>query len=85
MIEKCQLSKLMAALIDQPILGSVFIADFFLLFFLKTQHWTFTAVMLGGLVGMSMYYGQKLALFQCQTCEPEAEQAEAAGQTEQKD
>jgi hypothetical protein len=71
---KCEVSKkIIGALIDQPLLGSVFIADFFLVFFIKSMHWTFTALMLGGLVAMSMYYGQKLALFKtCQAAQPEA-------------
>jgi hypothetical protein len=34
--------------------------------------------MMGGLVGMSMYYGQKMALFQCKKTEP-------VEQSEQKD
>ena len=55
--------KLLSALIDQPVLGSIFIADFFMVFFVKTAHWTFSALMVGCLVAMSMYYGQKLALF----------------------
>ena len=56
--------KFMNALIDQPLLASLFVSDFFLVFFLKTAHWTFSALMIGSLVAMSMYYGQKLALFQ---------------------
>jgi hypothetical protein len=72
---KCDVSKkFMSALIDQPILGSIFIADFFLVFFIKSAHWSFTALMLGGLIGMSMYFGQKLTVFKM----PEAEQIEKA-------
>lgn len=75
MMGKCDISKkFMNALIDQPVLGSIFIADFFLVFFIKSAHWTFTTVMLGGLVAMSMYFGQKLALFKL----PQAEKTEQA-------
>lgn len=74
---KCEVSKkFVNALIDQPLLGSIFIADFFLVFFLKTPHWIFSLLMEGGLVGMSMYYGQKLALFQCQKAQPAEQTAE---------
>jgi hypothetical protein len=56
--------KFINALIDQPLLASIFIADFFLVFFIKDAHWFFSALMMGGLVAMCMYYGQKLAIFQ---------------------
>lgn len=65
-------NKIFNALIDQPFLASIFIADFFMVFFIKSAHWTFSALMVGGLVAMSMYLGQKLNLFKM--CE--GEQAE---------
>jgi hypothetical protein len=72
----CMCSKFINALIEQPVLGSLFITDFFLVFFLKTAHWTFSALMIGALVAMSMYYGQKLQLFKTSCCN--AESAEKA-------
>jgi len=57
-------NKIINALIDQPFLGSLFIADFFLVLFIKDAHWTFSVLMLGSLAAMCLYYGQKLALFQ---------------------
>lgn len=71
---KCMSSKIINALIDQPFLGSIFIADFFLVFYIKSAHWLFTAVMLGGLMAMCMYYGQKLQLFKM----PETKPAQSA-------
>lgn len=66
----CAVSKkFIAALIEQPLLGSIFVIDFFLVFFIKNAHWTFTVLMVGGLVAMSMYYGQKLALFKMSQAE----------------
>lgn len=56
-------NKIINALIDQPFLASIFIADFFMVFFIKSAHWTFSALMVGGLIAMSMYYGQKLQIF----------------------
>ncbi len=56
-------NKFINALIDQPFLASIFIADFFMVFFIKSAHWTFSTLMIGALVAISMYYGQKLQLF----------------------
>jgi hypothetical protein len=68
---KCMCNKFINALIDQPVLGSVFITDFFLVFYIKNAHWVFTALMVVGLVAMSMYFGQKLQLFKiAETEEP---------------
>lgn len=60
---KSMFNKIINALIDQPFLASIFIADFFMVFFIKSAHWTFSALMVGGLIAMSMYYGQKLQIF----------------------
>ncbi len=59
--------KIINALIDQPVLGSLFVADFFLVFFVKNAHWFFTSLMLGSLAAMCLYYGQKLQLFNIPT------------------
>jgi hypothetical protein len=75
---KCEASKkFVNALIDQPFLGSFFIVDTAILSLHKPP-FLFSAVMLAGLIGMSMYYGQKLALFQCK----QAVQPEPVEQTE---
>ena len=78
--EKCCIAckKFINAMIDQPILGSLFIADFFLVLFINKTHWFFAILMVGGLVAVSLYYGQKLALFKM----AQKEQAESASQTE---
>lgn len=72
-MDKCMYKKIMDALIDQPFLGSIFIVDFALLLWIKTPIY-FSILMLGGLMAMSMYYGQKLALFKM----PPAEQTKQA-------
>jgi hypothetical protein len=54
--------KFITGLIEQPLLASLFISDFFLLMFIKPPA-IFSALMLGGLIVMCLYYGQKLALF----------------------
>lgn len=55
--------KFINALIDQPLLASIFIADLAVLSLHKPP-FLFSVVMLAGLVGMCLYYGQKLAIFQ---------------------
>jgi hypothetical protein len=83
MMGKCDVSKkFINALIDQPVLGSIFIVDAAILSLHKPP-FLFSAVMIGGLIGMSMYFGQKLALFQCSQCDS-TEQTQSE-QTEQKD
>ena len=62
-------NKILNALVDQPILGSIFIADFFMVFFIKSAHWSFSALMVGSLIAMSMYFGQKLTLFKMSSTE----------------
>ncbi len=56
------LKKIIAALIDQPFLTSLFVADFLILLFHKPP-FIFSLLMLGGLMAMCMYIGQKLSLF----------------------
>ena len=54
--------KILNGLIDHPILTSLFVTDFGILMF-KIPPFPFSFLMLGGLVAMCMYFGQKLALF----------------------
>lgn len=56
------LKKILAALIDQPLLTSLFVADFAILL-LHRPPFIFSLVMLVGLMAICMYFGQKLALF----------------------
>ena len=55
-------NKVLNALIDQPLFTSLFAADFFVLLFHRPP-FLFSVLMVGGLVAMSMYLGQKLELF----------------------
>jgi hypothetical protein len=52
----------LSALLNQPFLGSLFVIDFFILLFHRPPFF-FSLIMMGGLVAMCMYFGQKLALF----------------------
>lgn len=54
--------KILNGLIDQPLITSLFVTDFFILLFHRPP-FLFSLVMLGALVAMCMYFGQKLALF----------------------
>ncbi|WP_150045986.1 MULTISPECIES: hypothetical protein [Methylomonas] len=54
--------KLMLGLIDQPLFTSLFVADFAILLFHRPP-FLFSLMMVGALVGMSMYMGQKFELF----------------------
>lgn len=54
--------KLLNGLIDRPLFTSLFVADFALLLFHRPP-FLFSIVMVGALVAMSMYLGQKLELF----------------------
>jgi hypothetical protein len=49
-------------LISTPLLTSLFIVDFAILTFHKPPTF-FSLIMLGALVGLSMYFGQKLGIF----------------------
>ncbi|MDD5579186.1 MAG: hypothetical protein PHY16_07910 [Methylobacter sp.] len=54
--------KILNGLIDHPFLTSLFVTDFSILLFHRPP-FLFSLLMLGGLTGMCMYFGQKLALF----------------------
>ncbi|MSP28181.1 MAG: hypothetical protein EXR80_07145 [Methylococcales bacterium] len=54
--------KILCGLLDHPFLSSLFISDFGLLLFIKPP-FIFSLLMLGALMAMCMYFGQKLALF----------------------
>ena len=54
--------KILTGLIDQPLFTSLFVADFALLLFHRPP-FLFSLLMVGALVMMSMYMGQKLELF----------------------
>lgn len=56
------LKKIINALIDQPFLTSLFVADFAILL-LHRPPFLFSLVMFIALMAMCMYFGQKLALF----------------------
>jgi hypothetical protein len=56
------LKKILSSLLDQPFFTSLFVADFAILLLHKPP-FLFSLIMLGGLMGMCMYLGQKLALF----------------------
>lgn len=56
------LKKILNGLIDQPLFTSLFVADFALLLFHRPP-FLFSLLMVGALVAMSMYLGQKLELF----------------------
>jgi hypothetical protein len=56
-------NKIINAALDQPLLASLFVADFAILVFHRPP-FIFSIVMMGGLVALCLYYGQKLALFQ---------------------
>ncbi len=53
---------LLGKLIATPLLTSLFIADFSILTFHRPPVF-FSIIMLGGLVALAMYFGQKFALF----------------------
>ncbi len=55
-------NKIFNGLIDQPLFTSLFIADFAILLFHRPPFF-FSLLMVGALVAMSMYLGQKLELF----------------------
>lgn len=54
--------KILCGFIDQPLFTSLFVADFALLLFHRPP-FMFSVLMVGALVAMSMYMGQKLELF----------------------
>jgi hypothetical protein len=56
------IKKFQAAVLEQPLLGSIFITDFAILLFHRPPFF-FSLLMMGALVAMAMYFGQKLAFF----------------------
>ncbi|MDD5273513.1 MAG: hypothetical protein PHU14_12445 [Methylovulum sp.] len=54
--------KIISGFIDHPVLTSIFVTDFFILLFHRPP-FLFSLAMLGALMAMCMYFGQKLALF----------------------
>lgn len=54
--------KVLNGFIDQPLFTSLYVADFFVLLFHRPP-FLFSVLMIGALVVMSMYMGQKLQLF----------------------
>ena len=54
--------KIITGLIDQPLFSSLYIVDLVILLLHKPP-FAFSIVMLGALVVMSMYFGQKNSLF----------------------
>lgn len=54
--------KIITAFISHPFLTSIFVADLAVLLVHKPP-FVFSVVMMAGLIGMSMFYGQKLSLF----------------------
>ncbi len=62
MLGKFMFKKLLNGLIHRPLFTSLFVADFALLLFHRPP-FLFSLVMVGALVAMSMYLGQKLELF----------------------
>lgn len=54
--------KIINGLIDQPFLTSIYVTDLAILL-VHRPPFIFSVVMMAALIGMSMYYGQKLTLF----------------------
>ena len=54
--------KIISSLIDQPLLTSLFITDLGILLFHRPPFF-FSLLMFSALLGMTMYFGQKLSLF----------------------
>jgi len=56
------IKKILDALIDHPVMTSILVADFFILLLHKPPV-IFSMIMLGALMAICMYLGQKLAIF----------------------
>ena len=54
--------KIIASLIDQPLLTSLFVTDLGILLFHRPPFF-FSLLMFSALLAMTMYFGQKLSLF----------------------
>lgn len=63
---KIMKNKVINECLDQPLLTSLFIADFAILLFHRPPL-LYSLVMMGALIAMAMYFGQKLALFDLKT------------------
>ncbi|MDG2364163.1 MAG: hypothetical protein P8L84_00660 [Methylococcaceae bacterium] len=61
-VQDILINKVLKQLLETPLISSIFIVDFAILLFLRPP-FLFSLVMLGTLVGIAMYFGQKLALF----------------------
>lgn len=53
----------LANLIDHPVLTSFFLSDFLVLLLGPRLPFFFSLLMFSGLIAMTLYFGQKLALF----------------------
>ncbi|MDT8406941.1 MAG: hypothetical protein RQ715_06800 [Methylococcales bacterium] len=56
--------KILDLLVDHPFLTALFITDLTILLFHRPP-FLFSLLMFGALIAMSLYYGQRLSLFQC--------------------
>ncbi|MGB4499282.1 MAG: hypothetical protein WBI40_11345 [Methylococcaceae bacterium] len=54
--------KIISSLIEQPLLTSLFVTDLGILLFHRPPFF-FALLMFSALLGMTMYFGQKLSLF----------------------
>jgi hypothetical protein len=55
--------KIIDGLVFHPLLTSLLVVDFVMLLFLARLPFFFSLIMLGGLVALAMFFGQKMALF----------------------
>jgi hypothetical protein len=60
--DKIAMKKIIDGFIDNPLASSIFIADFFLLIFIRPP-FLFSVILLGTLAASSMYLGQKISPF----------------------
>ncbi len=56
-VQDVLMNKVLKQLLETPLLSSLFVTDFAILLFLSPPV-LFSLIMLGGLVGMAMYFGQ---------------------------
>ena len=56
------INRVLKQVLETPLISSIFVVDFAILIFLRPP-FLFSLVMLGTLVGIAMFFGQKLALF----------------------
>jgi hypothetical protein len=62
LIEVSMIKKILDVLIDHPVITSILVADFFILLLHKPPVF-FSVIMLGALMAICMYLGQKSAIF----------------------